>query len=282
MYEVRKNYYNIAEDVRDPVDTVAALNRRRPQRGGEKADLALTFSLNYIILSHIITHESSADRRAKGEYFMEPICYISGAQEPGPVAISPYRPAFIIAADRGLEHLTAQGITPDLTVGDFDSLGRVPEGDNVLRHPAEKDDTDMLLAVREGLRRGYRKFLLYGGLGGRLDHTLANLQTLVFLAREGAAGWLLGDGMAVTALRDGCLNFGPGHAGVISVFCAGSDARGVNLEGLYYPLRNATLTSGFPLGVSNQFTGVPSKVSVREGELLVMWQESPESLAARL
>lgn len=213
---------------------------------------------------------------------MEPVCYVAGAQALGPVAFASHRPAFIIAADQGLERLKTAGITPDLIVGDFDSLGWTPEGSNVLRHPVEKDDTDMLLAVREGLRRGLRKFVLYGGLGGRLDHTLANLQTLVFLAREGASGWLMGEGMAVTALRNGCLDFGPEHTGVISVFCAGADARGVDLEGLYYPLRNATLTSGFPLGVSNQFTGVPARVSVRDGELLVMWKESPAALAARL
>ncbi len=213
---------------------------------------------------------------------MEPVCYIVGAQEPGPAPLAPHRPAFVIAADQGLEHLRARGIEPDLIVGDFDSLGWSPEGENVLRHPVEKDDTDMLLAVREGLRRGYRESVLYGGLGGRLDHTLANLQTLVFLARRNARGWLLGDGLAVTALRNGSLAFGPEHAGTISVFCAGADARGVDLEGLYYPLRDAVLTSGFPLGVSNQFTGCPARVSVREGELLVLWQETPEALLARL
>lgn len=212
----------------------------------------------------------------------EPVCYIAGAQEPGEMAFAPHRSAFIIAADRGLEHLRAQGLEPDLIVGDFDSLGWSPEGENVLRHPVEKDDTDMLLAVREGLRRGCREFVLYGGLGGRLDHTLANLQTLVFLARRGASGWLLGDGLAVTALRNGSLSFGPEHTGAISLFCAGADARGVDLEGLYYPLRDAVLTSGFPLGVSNQFTGRPARVSVRDGELLVLWQEAPVALLARL
>ena len=213
---------------------------------------------------------------------MESVCYIFGAREPGRIAFAPDRPALVIAADAGLTHLNAQGVVPDLVVGDFDSLGRIPEGSNVLRHPVEKDDTDMLLAVREGLARGCTQFVLYGGLGGRLDHTLANLQTLVFLARQNASGWLLGDGLAVTALRNGRLSFGPEHRGTVSVFCAGADARGVDLEGLYYPLQDAVLTSGFPLGVSNQFTGAPARVTVREGELLLLWEEAPEDLVRRL
>ena len=107
---------------------------------------------------------------------MDGICYIVGSRPPGEIALARGREALVIAADGGLRHLEAQGLTADLIVGDFDSLGRVPEGDNILRHPVEKDDTDMLLAVRTGLDRGYRVFVLYGGLGGRLDHTYANLQ----------------------------------------------------------------------------------------------------------
>ena len=79
---------------------------------------------------------------------MDGICYIVGSRPPGEIALARGRAALVIAADGGLRHLEAQGLTADLIVGDFDSLGRVPEGDNILRHPVEKDDTDMLLAVR--------------------------------------------------------------------------------------------------------------------------------------
>lgn len=139
----------------------------------------------------------------------------------------------------------------------------------------EKDDTDTMLAVKTGLARGYRAFVLCGCLGGRLDHAYANLQALVFLARQGAQGWLLGQGIAVTAFRNGRLEFAPGHSGTISVFCPDGEAKGVDLTGLYYPLQDAVLTSAFPLGVSNQFTGEAAAVSVRDGTLLVMW-EIPE------
>lgn len=215
---------------------------------------------------------------------MYPLCFIIGAMEPGKIP-SPEEGDLLLAADGGLTHLERRGLTPHLIVGDFDSLGRVPEGNNIIRHPVEKDDTDTMLAIKTGLERGYRDFVLYGCLGGRLDHAYANLQALVFLARRGASGWLLGEGLAVTAIRNGRLDFAPDHEGVISVFCPDGEARGVTLTGLHYPLRDAVLTSAFPLGVSNRFTGEAASVSVEDGTLLVMWDikegQLPEQLAKR-
>ena len=99
---------------------------------------------------------------------------------------------FVIAADGGLRHTRKLGLTPDVIIGDFDSLGFVPEGANVF--PVEKDDTDAMLAVRRGFSQGCREFLLYGGLDGpRLDHTVANFQTLQFVADRGGIGYLVGN-----------------------------------------------------------------------------------------
>ena len=176
----------------------------------------------------------------------------------------------VIAADGGLRHTRKLGITPDTVLGDFDSLGFTPEGANVF--PVEKDDTDAMLAVRRGLQLGYREFLLYGSLEGpRLDHTVANFQTLQYLADHGAVGYLIGNTTMVTVVKDGSISFPAGATGTVSVFCMGSDAQGVTLEGLYYPLQNGTLTPGFPLGVSNHFTGANAKISVETGSLLVLW-----------
>ena len=213
---------------------------------------------------------------------MEPICYIVGACQPGELRLAPRRPAFVIAADQGLRHLEAAGIAPDLIVGDFDSLGAVPQGANVIRHPVEKDDTDMMLAVKTGLARGYRTFVLYGGLGGRLDHTYANFQTLTYLARHGAVGYLIGPDAVAAAVAGGALTFPAGLEGWIGVFCPDGEARNVNIQGLYYSLRDGVLTSGFPLGASNHFTGAAASVSVGEGTLLVMWQEAAASLMDRM
>ena len=177
---------------------------------------------------------------------------------------------FVLAADGGLRHPEKLNITPDGILGDFDSLGYVPESAKVF--PVEKDDTDAMLAVRLGLQRGFREFLIYGGLGGeRLDHTVANFQTLQFLADHGASGYLIGRDQLVTVLKNGALRFPAAAEGIVSVFCMGADAAGVTLRGLQYPLDSSTLTAGFPLGVSNHFLGKPSEISVKEGSLLVIW-----------
>ena len=177
---------------------------------------------------------------------------------------------YILAADGGLAHVKALGLTPDGIIGDFDSLGYTPEGAQVF--PVEKDDTDAMLAVRKGLQLGFRDFILYGSLDGpRLDHTIANFQTLQFLADQSASGYLVGRDYLVTVVKDGSLIFPAGCDGILSLFCIGPDARGVTLEGLYYPLQDATLTSGFPLGVSNHFTGEEARITVKNGSLLVLW-----------
>ena len=175
----------------------------------------------------------------------------------------------IIAADGVLRHTQALGITPHEILGDFDSLGYVPREGQVF--PVEKDDTDAMLAVRRGLSLGCREFILYGSMDGpRLDHTVANFQTLQYLADQGAVGYLIGKNCIATVVKNGKLTFGPG-AGTVSVFCMGRDARGVDIRGLHYELENGTLTAGFPLGVSNHFTGNNGEISVKDGSLLVLW-----------
>ncbi len=88
--------------------------------------------------------------------------------------------SFVIAADGGLLNLEKYSITPDLILGDFDSLGFEPEGENVIKHPVRKDDTDMMLAVKKAIELGYNEIVIFGGCGGRLDHTLANVNTMVY------------------------------------------------------------------------------------------------------
>lgn len=178
---------------------------------------------------------------------------------------------YVIAADGGLQHTQALGIEPQEILGDFDSLGYIPQDARVF--PVEKDDTDAMLAARRGLALGFREFLYYGSLDGkRLDHTVANYQTLQYLADHGARGYLVGQDFLATVVKEGRIFFPEGTEGLLSVFCLGADARGVSLRGLYYPLEGGTLTAGFPLGVSNHFTGAPAEISVEEGSLLVMWE----------
>ena len=135
-----------------------------------------------------------------------------------------------------------------------------------------------MLAVKLGLEQGFRRFCIYGGVGGRTDHTLANLQTLGFLAARGCVGCLVGDDECFTVVAHGAVGFAPGARGHLSVFAHGGKAEGVTLEGLQYSLTGATLTPDFPLGVSNAFTGVSARISVETGALLLCWQGGPELL----
>lgn len=177
---------------------------------------------------------------------------------------------YLLAADGGLLHLQQLSLAPNGIIGDFDSLGYIPEHATVF--PVEKDDTDSMLAVRQGLQMGFDRFLLYGSLDGpRLDHTVANFQTLQFLADRGAEGWLIGNRYIATVVKNGALTFDPGAQGILSVFCMGADATGVSIRGTQYALDHGTLTPGFPLGVSNHFTGAQAVITVENGSLLVLY-----------
>ena len=177
---------------------------------------------------------------------------------------------YLLAADGGVRHFEKLGRVPHGIIGDFDSLGYVPEGAQVF--PVEKDDTDAMLAARKGLELGYRQFLFYGALDGpRLDHTVSNFQTLQFLADRGATGYLIGKDYIITVIREETVVFPEEAEGILSLFCLGPDAEGVTLENLYYPLEKGTLTSSFPLGVSNHFIGKPARISAEKGSLLAMW-----------
>lgn len=187
------------------------------------------------------------------------------AREPGDL---------LIAADSGYAALTDAGILPDLCVGDFDSLGTVPAGDGVIRLPVVKDDTDTGYAVKLGLERGYRTFMLLGVLGGRrFSHSLAAVQMLAYLAARGARGEILDERCRIIVLGAGTLDFPAGYAGEISVLAL-SDEAVVTETGLFYTLDRAELTNTFPLGVSNHFTGAPARITVHAGTVAVILEQA--------
>lgn len=210
------------------------------------------------------------------------ICYIVGAGGVEGIALRPAAGDYVIAADGGFARLPQLGLKADLVLGDFDSLEEVPAHPNLRRYPSVKDDTDMMLAVKTGMELGYETFVLCGGVGGRLDHTLANFQTLTYLSRRGARGFLIGEGTVSTVVTDSALFFDETKRGILSVFCCGDRAEGVDLQGFKYPLSNAVLTCDMPLGVSNEFTGEPSRVSVRSGTLLALWSYTPDQAYGEL
>lgn len=204
------------------------------------------------------------------------ICYIFGAGERTDSDISLRPGDFVIAADGGFDYLEELGLRADCVLGDFDSVLSSDLPPDSMRYPAEKDDTDMMLAIRLGLKKGYREFAIYGGLGGRLDHTLANIQALTYLSRNGAAGTLYGQGYAIRVVTDNTISFAKDlpenkENTICSVFSLSDICVNVTIRGLRYELENATLTNSFPLGISNEFTGKKSFIHVEKGTIAVLW-----------
>jgi thiamine pyrophosphokinase len=198
-------------------------------------------------------------------------CVVFCAGEFGPVDFASESGDLVICCDAGLLAAQKMGITPDLLVGDFDSLDRPPPADlAVLRFPAEKDDTDSLLAVREGLRRGCRRFVLLFSLGGRLDHTLANIQTLAFLLGRGADGMLVGPFDTVRLLKNSRIELARRKGYTLSVFSYDRCARGVTLTGVQYPLTGAAVENSFPIGLANRIVEPTAGVSVEDGTLVIV------------
>lgn len=197
-------------------------------------------------------------------------CYVVGAGEWYGHQIEVTEDDYVIGVDGGVRYLEENGIAPDLMIGDFDSLGYVPKTGNIIRLQVEKDDTDMMAALQEGIRRGYREFHIYGACGGRVSHTVANVQTLVWLAEQEITGYVYGDRMIMCALKDSGITFDADCSGYISVFSHTDKSIGVNESGLKYELNDAVLTNDTPLGISNEFIGVPAKISVEDGVLILI------------
>ncbi len=202
------------------------------------------------------------------------ICYITGAgSHYFKDDFSPSENDLVIAADGGFIFNSLHNIRTDIIIGDFDSLSDQysDEAETVIRLNPVKDDTDMLSAVKTGIEKGYTEFHLYGGTGGRFDHTFANIQILTFLAKNGMKGYLYAENEVMTVIHNSGIHFDSTASGYISVFAADSQCSGVTEKGLKYQIDDYLMTSTFPVGVSNEFCGTEASVSVREGSLLVIW-----------
>jgi len=198
------------------------------------------------------------------------ICYIIGAGEMAEQLPVPAKEDLVIACDGGFRYCQEAGLQVDMIVGDFDSLGFLPEHKCVIQLNPIKDETDTGWAIGEGIKRGYKEFVIYGGTGGRLSHTVANIQLLTNIAELGCMGTLVRRDARYQVIKDTELSFDEREEGYLSVFCLGDKAEGVYEEGLKYSLQNAVLTKENPVGVSNEFIGKPSRVSVKNGTLLII------------
>jgi thiamine pyrophosphokinase len=205
------------------------------------------------------------------------ICYIFGSALGDSKNFAPTENDLVIAADAGYLKIKELGFTPDLAVGDFDSLSEIPTDTEIIKHPVKKDDTDTLLAVKIGLEKGYKSFVIFGAIGGRLDHTIATIQTATFVAENGGIAYIYDGNHTVTAIKNSTINFKDNAKGYISIFALSGVAKGVSIKGLLYELNDAEITPYFPVGVSNEFIGKESKISVTDGILTIIF-EGPKDL----
>ena len=195
-------------------------------------------------------------------------CIIAGGGDP---CLIPHKDALYIAADRGLVLLRGNGIEPDLVIGDFDSTSYPQDvsPERIVKLPVEKDDTDTMFAVKKALSMGCDDIELYGCTGGRLSHTIANIQTLRYIREHGASGRIISDDSVVMLISSGETRTFPQHSesDILSVFA--QDRAQVEIHGCLYSGRYE-LDCTFPLGVSNRITDKEAVIHSESGELLVI------------
>ena len=197
------------------------------------------------------------------------ICYIVGAGD-FPYPFSPTEDDLVIAADGGYDSLLRHGIRCDVLIGDLDSITGKADGIELLKFPVKKDETDSFLAYYEGKRRGYTEFHIYGGTGGRADHTMANVALLLSAREDGCRATLFGSHNISTVIKNEAREFLGEAEKHFSAFALGGEARGVTISDLEYECTDAILTPSFPLAVSNRFIGKTARVEVKNGALLIM------------
>ena len=185
----------------------------------------------------------------------------------------------IVCADTAYLAAQAEGIVPHAVIGDFDHVeheDKLSADQKVLRFSSIKDDTDTMLCVKYALNRGASEIVIVGGIGGRLDHTFANIQTLSYIRKHGAVGTIL-DGDHAVMTVDSRITLTKGSYYYASVFALDPVCRNITLKGFKYEAEHIDLTSDFPLGVSNEITSDTAEITAGEGTLLVILAKKENS-----
>ncbi|WP_018143838.1 thiamine diphosphokinase [Alloscardovia criceti] len=191
--------------------------------------------------------------------------------------------AYVIAADGGYDHIVTLGITPHAFIGDMDSITAdvpIDSATHIIELPSEKDDSDMMAAVRFAWEKGIREFEFFGVFGGRMDHSLANIQTAAKIAASGGAAFMHGDHVITTVITDAIMTFPSGYVSSkrpISVFSYSDVSEHVSIHGLKYVVDDVRMTNTEPYGLSNEFLpDTPASIAVEGGSLVVVYpSEAP-------
>lgn len=177
----------------------------------------------------------------------------------------------VICADRGYIYAEKLGIVPDIITGDFDSYkGKLPEHSEIYRSIPEKDDTDTMLALKIAISRNCTDIRLYGALGGRFDHTFANIQTLIYACEHGCKMTISDPDNIITVQSIGTESYEKYDGWYFSVFSLTEKLLIESMTGVKYPLKNYTLIQGFPLGVSNEIISDNAVISIKSGLALIV------------
>jgi thiamine pyrophosphokinase len=205
-------------------------------------------------------------------------CYIITAYIEGNLnKLLPFDNAnFIICADGGYEIALSHNIIPNIVIGDCDSgaMSRALKSDanitEFIHFAQEKDVSDTFLCVEHAIKLGFEIIEIIGGIGGRVDHTISNIQTMAKFSSASKKITMRDESNFISVVTDSSITIKKEETFSISLFSFSDVCNGIKTTGLYYPLENATLRNSYPLGLSNEFSGDEATIEVKQGQLLVI------------
>ena len=199
------------------------------------------------------------------------VCRIFAGGDTGLRCVKVNEDDLVICADRGYASAKKLGVVPHIIVGDFDSYdGELPENAEIIRSIPEKDDTDTLLAIKTAIERGADELVIYGAMGGRFDHTVANIRSLAYIYEKGCTGTIEDDDNIITVCGVGRHSFPCMDGYYFSVFAMTDELRIASMTGVKYPLSDYVMTGSFPIGVSNEITGENAVLDITGGLALIV------------
>ena len=203
---------------------------------------------------------------------MRAYIYVGGVIDPAAITEHPKQGDLTVAADSGWNNAEQLGVKPQVLLGDFDSIGRetLPDAEEILQVPPEKDRTDTQLAVDLALSRGADDIVLIGGLSGRLDHTLSNLAVLEYLHEKNVHAVITDGFNRARFLKNTGALVARSEFTYVSLIAASDTVKGVTVEGCKYPLKNGKLTRTCGFAVSNEITGNCALIEVRRGAVYLI------------
>ncbi len=178
---------------------------------------------------------------------------------------------FVICADSGLRHTEMLEVLPDLIIGDFDSLGKIPNlGCEIITLPCEKDDTDTFAAAEKAVEKGVDEVLIFGAIGTRFDHTLANIAVLEYLYKNGIIARIIDSHNDIMLVKNNSTKLKKQCGCFLSLIPLDERLVGVTVSGVKYPLENADIDRFKTLTVSNEINSDYAEITVKSGAVLII------------